>query len=154
MGGERAEGKLTAPLVMPDQCGEGEYAREHPGGDPGEGAAAMALEIELALQGPIDRLNDLTEVAEQVTQMCGGVALKARLGGEAQQCLDHRQGDALGVRELRAKIHRGSRSCVHEASTVDRWACNADHGRPSRARGGSRLRRDPLESVILEQLVC
>ena len=66
-GDERAEGKLTAPLVVSDHCGEGEYALEHPGGDPGEGAAAMALEIELALQGLIGRLDDLTEGLQELS---------------------------------------------------------------------------------------
>ena len=61
IGDERAEGELIAPLVVPDHCGEGEHSLEDPRGDPGEGAATMALEIELALQGLIDRLDDLAK---------------------------------------------------------------------------------------------
>lgn len=39
-------------LVVPDDCGEGEYSLEHAGGDTGWDAATVAFETELVLEGP------------------------------------------------------------------------------------------------------
>ena len=49
---------------MPDGGGEGEDALQHPGGDAVDGAAAVALEVELGLEGVVDGLDDLPQWAE------------------------------------------------------------------------------------------
>ena len=44
---------------MPDGGGEGEDALQDASGDPGDGAAAVAFEVELGLEGAVDRFDDL-----------------------------------------------------------------------------------------------
>jgi hypothetical protein len=110
-------------------------------------------------------------LGEQVARLRRPVTDKARHGGEADQGLDDvtmrarhqklRAQTDLGSEsgQLRAHLQlvvdrdlqwgrEGVQVGVHEACMVDRWRGNADHGRSSRARGGSRLSLDPVESLV------
>ena len=55
---------LLGGLVVPDGGGEGEEALQYAGADTGSGAAAVSFEIELALEGLVDRFDDLAECFE------------------------------------------------------------------------------------------
>src|SRR5579863_633019 len=61
VGDERANRVLAKMAVVPDRSGEGEQALKDTGDDASPGAAAMALQVELALQGVVHRLDDLAE---------------------------------------------------------------------------------------------
>ena len=118
------------------------------------------------------------QVGEQVAQMHAGVAQPAGLGREPEQGLQHRQGDQLGVGQLRLDpdlrpprrqfgssfnvsstrdvqcSREGVQVGVHETSKVD-GISNADRGRPrSRRRGPSTLGIGHLgiETVIVEHV--
>jgi len=45
---------------VPDRGGEGEDALGDAGAYPGDGLPAVAFEVELALEGLVDRFDDLT----------------------------------------------------------------------------------------------
>src|ERR671932_2816253 len=64
IGGEAAAGLTDLPVV-PDAGREGEHALADPHPDTGEGATAMALERELALEGVDDRLDPLAQPSER-----------------------------------------------------------------------------------------
>ena len=65
VGEQGAYGAGVDLFVVPDGCGEGEQALEHAGCDTGRGAPAVALEVKLALQGVVDRFDDLAERLEE-----------------------------------------------------------------------------------------
>src|ERR687898_3114552 len=52
-------------VVVPDGGGQGQETLRDPGADPGDGAAAVAFEVELAFQGVVDRLDDLAQRLKQ-----------------------------------------------------------------------------------------
>src|SRR2546426_404058 len=65
VGGEGSQGGLVGAFVVPDGGGEREESLQHAGGDAVVGSSAVTFEIELAFEGVVDRLDDLTEWFEQ-----------------------------------------------------------------------------------------
>src|SRR5437879_4528842 len=65
VGDEGSQRGLVCTFVVPNGDGEGEEALQYSGGDTGVGAAAVAFEIELTLEGVVDGLDDLAERFEQ-----------------------------------------------------------------------------------------
>src|SRR5215204_3245924 len=66
VGDEGAQCGLLGSFVVPDGGGEREEALHHAGGDASVGACTVSFEIELAFEGVVDRLDDLTERFEQL----------------------------------------------------------------------------------------
>ena len=66
---------------MPDRGGEGEDALGDAGADAGDGAAAVAFEVELAFEGVVDRFDDL---AQRFEEPLTGAGLLAFAGGPQQ----------------------------------------------------------------------
>ena len=80
--GEQGPGdRLAGAVVVPDRGGQGQDALQHPHNDPRRSVAAVAFQIQLALEGLVDRLDDLPQRAEQVRAGPLGLAL----AGRAQQ---------------------------------------------------------------------
>ena len=50
---------------MPDRCGQGEDALRDAGTDAGHGLRAVTFEVELALEGVVDRFDDLAQWLEE-----------------------------------------------------------------------------------------
>ena len=50
---------------MPERCRERQEALGNPGANPGHGASAVALEVELGFEGVVDRLDDLAQGFEE-----------------------------------------------------------------------------------------
>ena len=75
-------------VVVPDYGGEREDALGYPCADAGEGASAVCFQVELALEGVVDRLDDLTQGFEELFSGAGPLAL----AGRAQQ-IDPGRGD-------------------------------------------------------------
>jgi hypothetical protein len=50
--------RLAGAVVVPDRCGQGQDTLHDPDPNPGGGAAAVLFEIELPLQGVVDRLDE------------------------------------------------------------------------------------------------
>ncbi len=50
---------------MPDGGGEGEDALQNACGDSGEGSSCVAFEVELGLEGVVDRFDDLPQRLEE-----------------------------------------------------------------------------------------
>src|SRR3712207_8715400 len=72
--------------VVPDGGGEGEQALGDSRGDPGEGAPAVQLEVELAFEGVVHRLDELADRGQQrLAGARGPVAV-----GRAQQVGDRK----------------------------------------------------------------
>jgi hypothetical protein len=57
---------LSGLFVVPDCDGEREESLQHAGGDAGVGASAVGFEIELAFEGVVDGLDDLTERVQEM----------------------------------------------------------------------------------------
>src|SRR5215217_8812609 len=74
-------GRLAGVVVVPDRGGQGEDALQYPHDDTCRGVAAVVFQVELALEGLVDRLDDLPQRAEQVRAGPLGLAL----AGRAQQ---------------------------------------------------------------------
>src|SRR5262249_2263726 len=55
----------TDAFVVPDRGGKREESLQHTRRDAGVGASAVTFEIELALEGVVDRLDDLAERLEE-----------------------------------------------------------------------------------------
>jgi hypothetical protein len=62
-------------VVVPDRGGEGEDALPDAYEHAGAGASAVLFEIELALEGVVDRLDDLAQWLEQAGARAVGFAL-------------------------------------------------------------------------------
>src|SRR5579863_5684175 len=78
VGEQRADGPRADLLVVPDRGREGEEALKNPGHDPEGGAAAVALQVELALKGLVHRLDDLAKRLEEPSTGPGSLALHRR----------------------------------------------------------------------------
>ena len=76
---------MADAVVVPDGCGQGQNALSDAGANPGDGAALVVFEVELAFEGVIDRFDDLPEGFEE--SVTGGWCLA--LAGWSEQ------GDAL-----------------------------------------------------------
>jgi hypothetical protein len=68
-------------VVVPDSGGHGQQALDDAGHDTAWSVPAVCLEIELALQGVVDRLDDL---AERLEETCPGAWCLAGLGRTEQ----------------------------------------------------------------------
>jgi hypothetical protein len=66
VGGQCAHDWLAGVVVVPDGCGEGEDALQDADGHAAGGAAVVPFKVELALEGLIDRLDDLPQRLEQL----------------------------------------------------------------------------------------
>jgi hypothetical protein len=64
--------------VVPDGGGERQQALGDPGGDPGQAAAAVQLQIQLALEGVVDRLDQLADRGQQRLAGTGGAVAVGR----------------------------------------------------------------------------
>ncbi|GAA3475167.1 hypothetical protein GCM10018965_097200 [Nonomuraea roseola] len=64
VGGQRAHGRLAGVVVVPDGCGEREDALQDADGHAAGCAASVSFEVELALEGLVDRLDDLPQRLE------------------------------------------------------------------------------------------
>jgi hypothetical protein len=68
-------------VVEPDRGGQGEDALQDADDDTGDGAAAVAFEVELGFEGLVDRFDDLPQRLEELRSGALGLAL----AGRAQQ---------------------------------------------------------------------
>jgi hypothetical protein len=66
VGGQCAHDWLFGVVVLPDGGGEGEDALQDADGHTTRGAAVVSFKVELALEGLIDRLDDLPQRLEQL----------------------------------------------------------------------------------------
>jgi hypothetical protein len=66
VGDQRALDWLAGVVVVPDGGGQGEDALDDPGQDSGGGVPAVAFEVELALEGVVDRFDDLPQWPEEL----------------------------------------------------------------------------------------
>src|SRR6266508_5552722 len=78
VGDEGPGGWLPGVVVVPDRSGQGEDALQHPHDDACRGVPAVAFQVELALEGLVDRLDDLPQRLEQVRAGPFGLALARR----------------------------------------------------------------------------
>src|SRR6187431_939830 len=78
VGGERSKDGLAAVMVVPDRGGEGEESLQDPDGDALWAVAAVLFQAELAFQGVVDRLDDLTQRAELTGASAGSFVLAGR----------------------------------------------------------------------------
>src|SRR5271167_278395 len=79
---ERPQRTVSGLGVVPYGSGQREQALEHAGKDPTWGSAPVTLEVELGLEGGIDRFDELSQGLEERAGHAASVAL---VGG-ADQC--------------------------------------------------------------------
>src|SRR4029453_4724132 len=65
VGDQGPDGRLAGGGVGPDCCGQGEQPSQDPNADAVDGATTMAFQVQLALEGVVDRLDELTKGLEQ-----------------------------------------------------------------------------------------
>jgi hypothetical protein len=65
VGGQGSFDRLVGVVVVPDRGGQGQDALHDTHPDPGRGVAAVPFEIELPLEGVVDRLDDLPQWLEE-----------------------------------------------------------------------------------------
>src|SRR6266545_5751097 len=80
VGGEGSEDGTVGVFVVPDDGGEGEESLQDAGGDAGEAARGVAFEVELKLEGLVDRLDDLRERPQEALSGTGGVVAEGGSG--------------------------------------------------------------------------
>src|SRR5262249_41044367 len=78
---QAALGRCAGGPVVPDSGGHGEQPLGDAGGDAVGGAAAVAFEVELALEGVVDRLDPLADPADVPVPGC----LVAAVGADQRQ---------------------------------------------------------------------
>ena len=78
VGGEGPQCGLVGIFVVPDGSGEREDALQDADGDTGVCASAVSFEIELAFEGVVDRLDDLTQRLEEAAAGPGLFVLERR----------------------------------------------------------------------------
>lgn len=127
VGSERTHDRLTGVVVVPDGGGHREDPLEHADGHASGGAAAVALQVELSLEGLVDRLDDLPHRSEQPRSGPLSLALVGRtqqveaqlrqlrleLAAEvvlvADQCLPGRSAASAGsVARMSSRVSRSS----------------------------------------------
>lgn len=67
VGDERPKDGFRAAFVMPDRGGEREQLLDDADDDAGDGAATVAFQVELCLQGGVHRLDDLPEGLQEAS---------------------------------------------------------------------------------------
>ena len=72
---ERPLDVLTGLVVVPDRGGQREDAGQNPGDDAAGSATAVSFQVQLSLEGPVDRLDHLPQRLEQVLPGPAGLAL-------------------------------------------------------------------------------
>jgi hypothetical protein len=90
--------RLASGVVVPDGGGQGQEALQDADGHPAWVVAAVAFEIELALEGVVDRLDDLAQRLKNRVPAWLGLAL----AGRAQRAQPGRRQDGLGGETWRA----------------------------------------------------
>jgi hypothetical protein len=80
IGDQRPQGRLSSLVVVPDRRGEREDALQHPDRDPHTGAAAVAFQVQLALEGLVDRLDQLEGYANSIVAVSCDFAPNQVLG--------------------------------------------------------------------------
>src|SRR5664280_1206968 len=133
----------------------------------------QGVELSLGPSQPLVIAGLMGQVGEVATQMLAGVAEEPGLRGEAEQRLEHRHGQQLGITQLGGDTHLGppdpkrrigrqfivdlhvqcGSEGVHIGVHGDLLGrivgvSNADHGRLRRVTRGPSYSGDPLESVI------
>src|SRR3982751_6556551 len=83
VGDQGSHDRLAGVPVVPDRGGQGEDALQDPDGDAGDGAAAVLFEVELALEGLVDRFDALPYGTEQAAAgACRFVAVRGSHDGD------------------------------------------------------------------------
>src|SRR4029450_12695715 len=72
VGDQGPDGRLAGVVVVPDCCGQGEQPLQDPNADAVDGATTMAFQVQLALEGVVDGLDELTKRLEQGASGAGG----------------------------------------------------------------------------------
>jgi hypothetical protein len=75
VGDQGAHDGLAGVVVVPDGGGQGEDALGDSGQHPGGGVPAVAIEVELAFEGVVDRFDDLPQRPEELGAGPGGFAV-------------------------------------------------------------------------------
>jgi len=78
IGNEGAQDGLLAVVVVPDGSSEGEQSLQYPGHDTLGSVSPVSFQVELAFQGLIDRLDQLTEWLQESCPGSRGLALLRR----------------------------------------------------------------------------
>src|SRR6266542_2444707 len=78
IGQERSLDWLAGAVVVPDGGGQGQDALDDADPDPGGGVTAVLFEVELALEGVVDGLDDLAQRLEELGSGPRGLALAGR----------------------------------------------------------------------------
>src|SRR5438093_11286905 len=81
VGDEGSQRRLAGAFVVPDRGGQGEYPLQDADGDATHGSTAVLFEIELAFEGVVDGLDDLTQRFEESRAGAGAFVLE---GGSQQ----------------------------------------------------------------------
>jgi hypothetical protein len=66
---------VPGAVVVPDRCGQGEEPLQDADGHPGGSAAAVPFQVQLGLEGLVDRLDQLPQRLEQPRSGPRGLAL-------------------------------------------------------------------------------
>src|SRR5664279_164865 len=99
VGNERAQNGSLAVVVVPDGSGQSQQSLQDSGHNAVRRVSSVSLQVELALQGLVDRLDELTEGLQEPRPRPGSLALLRRtdesrpLGG--QEALELGAGIAL-----------------------------------------------------------
>src|ERR671910_554749 len=157
IGGE-ATPRLADPAVMPEAGRECEQAQGDAGAEPGQGASAVALETELALAGPEDRLDPLADAPERaearlLVLAVGTQEARASVGHPAlelgarealvgddgvageRDLLEHLAGD-LPLRGVGRRQLEGDRGAVGRAEQIEAESPEVSRVRAAVAVGG------------------
>src|SRR4029450_4640956 len=89
VGDQGANDRLPGVVVVPDCCGQGEQPLQDPNANAVDGATTMAFQVQLALEGVVDRLDELAKRPEQARAGPG------RLAGVGRS----QQGDAAAAED-------------------------------------------------------
>src|SRR6516225_9113036 len=95
---QAAFGGCAGGPVVPDRGGHGEQPLGDAGVDAGGGAAAVSFEVELALEGVVDRLDPLPDPPDRAVAGCLVAAVRADQGQPepgGDQVLELPPGEAL-----------------------------------------------------------
>src|SRR5947207_15160936 len=81
--GQGSHDRLSGAPVVPDRSGQGQYALPDPDGNAGHGASAVVFEVELTLEGFVDRFDALPYRTKQAaTGACRFAAVRGSHHGD------------------------------------------------------------------------